>query len=122
MGVLDKQVAASSAQLEALNVRVTELIQGLRLQVTMENVHSAVRPILREQTCIVIADVHECVDRGLDVMRGLIQKERSQMQSHIYQRLVGTQRLFEAVGCYLRSVRADLASLVDKDRGTTEPS
>lgn len=122
MEVLDQQVAASSAQLEALNVRVTELIEGLRLQVTMENVHSAVRPILREQTRIVIADVHECVDRGLDVMRGLIQKERSQMQSHIYQRLLGTQRLFEAVGCYLRSVRADLASLVDKDRGTTEPS
>ena len=122
MGVLDQQVAASSAQLEALNIRVTGLIQGLQLQVTMDNIHSAVRPVLQEQTKIVIEDVHECVNRGLDVMRGLIRDERSQMQSHIYQRLVGTQRLFEAVGCYLRSVRADLASLVDKDRGTTEPS
>jgi hypothetical protein len=122
MGVLDQRMATSSAQLEALNLRVTELIQGLQLQVTMDNVHAAVRPILREQTHIVIADVHECVDRGLDVMRGLIRAERTRMKSDIYQRLVGTQRLFEAVGSYLRSVRADLASLVDKDRGTTEHS
>ena len=88
----------------------------------MENVHAAVRPVLREQTHVVMADVHECVDRGLDAMRRLIQAERTRMRSHIYDRLVGTQRLFEAVGCYLRSVRADLASLVDKDRGTTGPS
>lgn len=122
MGVLDQQVETSFTQLETLNTRVSELIQGLRLQVTTENVHSAIRPILREETRIVIADVHKCVDSGLDVMRGLILDERSRMQTHIYQRLVGTQRLFETVGCYLRSVRADLASLVDKDRGTTEPS
>lgn len=122
MGVLDQQVADSSAQLEALNARVTKLVEGLQLQVTMDNIHSAIRPILEEQTCIVIQDVHECVDRGLDVMRKLIREERTQMRDHIYQRLVGTQKLFEAVGCYLRSVRADLASLVDKDRGTTEPS
>ena len=122
MVVLDQQMLASSAQLEALHTRVKELNEGLRLQITMENVHSAIRPVLREQTHVVIADVHECVDRGLDVMRGLIRDERSRMQTHIYQRLLGTQRLFEAVGCYLRSVRADLASLVDKDRGTTGPS
>lgn len=120
--MLNQQVATSSAQLEALNARVTEVFKSLQPQVTMENIQSAIRPVLAEQTRFVIADVHECVDRGLDLMRGLIQEERSQMQSHIYQRLVGTQRLFEAVGCYLRSVRADLASLVDKDRGTTEPS
>lgn len=122
MGVLDQQVETSSAQLEALHTRVTELNEGLRRQITMENVHSAVRPVLREQTRVVMADVHECVDRGLDAMRGLIHDERTRMRSHIYGRLVGTQRLFEAVGCYLRSVRADLASLVDKDHSTAGAS
>lgn len=122
MEALDQQVAASSVQLEALNVRVEELVKGLQLQVTMENIHSAVRPVLEEQTNVVIADVRECVDSGLNTMRELIRNERTQMRSHIYERLVGTQRLFEAVGFYLRSVRADLASLVDKDRGTTERS
>jgi len=119
---LVQQGAASSEQLEALNVRVNELVKGLQLQVTIENIHSAVRPVLEEQTNFVIADVRECVEGGLNTMRQLIRNERTQMRSHIYERLVGTQRLFEAVGFYLRSVRADLASLVDKDRGTTERS
>lgn len=122
MEEFDRQVAASSVQLDALNVRVEELLKGLRLQVTMENIHSAVRPVLKEQTNVVIAEVRESLNSALDVMRGLIQEERTQMRSHTYERLVGTQRLFEAVGFYLRSVRADLASLVDKDHGTTERS
>lgn len=117
VGMLDQQVAASSAQLEALNARVTELVKGLQSKVTMKNVHSAVRPVLDQQTHALIEEVHECVGAGLEVMRGLIRDERNHMQAHIYSRLVGTQRLFEAVGCYLRSVRAGLASLVDNDRG-----
>jgi sporulation-control protein spo0M len=87
----------------------------------MENVKTAIRPALHEQTRVVIEDVREYVERGLDVMRELIRQEQSQLETQTYLRLVGTQRLFEAVGCYLRSVNADLAS-ADKDGSTTEPS
>ena len=112
----------SSAQLEALNAQVTRLVEGLRHQVTMENVKSAIQPVLDEQTRVVLDDVREYVKRGLDITRTMIRDERTRMEGHIYSRLVGTQRLFEAVGCYLRSVRADLASLVDKDADRTESS
>ena len=122
MRVLNEHLVTSSAQLETLNAGVKKLVEGLRLQITTENVKSAIQPTLQEQTRVVMEDVREYCERGLDGMRGLIREERTQMEAHIYSRLVGTQRLFEAVGCYLRSVRADLASLVDKDRGTTEPS
>lgn len=118
--MLNQHLATSSTQLEALNAWVTGLVEGLRHQVTMENVKSAIRPVLREQTRVVIEDVHEYVERGLDVMRELIRQEQAQLEGQVYSRLVGTQRLFEAVGCYLRSVNADLAT-VYKDGGTTEP-
>lgn len=65
----------------------------------------------------MLDDVEDYVERGLNDTRELIRGERAEMEAHIYSRLVGTQRLFEAVGCYLRSVRADLASLVDRDIG-----
>lgn len=107
----------SNAQLEALNVRVTELIEGLKHEITVENVKAVVQPILAEHTRIVLQEVQENIERGLDRTRELIREERVRMEAHIYSRLVGTQKLFEAVGFYLRSVRADLASLVDRDIG-----
>jgi hypothetical protein len=117
MRALDQNLLASSAQLEALNARVKELIEGLKHEITIENVKAAVQPTLTEHTRVVLEDVRECVERGLNRTRDLIREERVQMEAHIYSRLVGTQKLFESVGCYLRSVRADLASLVDKDIG-----
>ena len=117
---LSQQLATSSAQLKELNTWVTGLVEGLRHQVTMENVKSAIRPVLREQTRAVIEDVHEYVERGLGTMRELIQQEQAQLEGQVYLRLVGTQRLFEAVGCYLRSVNADLAS-VHKDGSAAKP-
>ena len=119
MRELDQRLAASSAQLESLNVWVTGLVKRLQDQVTVENVKLAMKPTLREQTCVVIEDVHEYVERGLGAMRELLRQERAQLESQIYLRLVGTQQLFEAVGCYLRSVNANLASVVDKDHGTS---
>ena len=115
--MLDLNLVNSSTQLEALNARVTELIEGLKHEITIENVKAAVQPTLAEHTRVVLQDVQEYVERGLNSTRELIREERVQMEAHIYSRLVGTQKLFEAVGCYLRSVRADLASLVDKDIG-----
>lgn len=114
--VLNQHLAASSAQLEALNARVTKLAEGSQHQITVENVRVKIQPVLQEQTQVVMGEVREYCERGIGAMRGLIRQERKQMEQHIYTRLVGTQRLFEAVGCYLRSVRADLASLVDKDQ------
>jgi hypothetical protein len=69
----------------------------------------------------VIEDVREYVERGLEVMRGLIHQEQDQLEAQIYMRLLGTQRLFQAVGSYLQSVNAELAS-ADQDSCTTEPS
>lgn len=115
--MLDQRSVACSQQLEALNSRVTEVMEGLKHEITVENVKAAVQPALSEHTRVVLKDVQEHVERGLDGTRELIRGERVQMEAHIYSRLVGTQRLFEAVGSYLRSVRADLAKLVDKDIG-----
>lgn len=117
MRALDRNLVASSAQLQALYSRVTELIEGLKHEITIENVKAAIQPTLAEHTRVVLEDVQEHAERGLNHTRELIQKERTRMEAHIYSRLVGTQKLFEAVGCYLRSVRADLASLVDRDIG-----
>ena len=121
MRALNQQLETSSVQLEALSTWVTGLVEGLRHQVTVENVKSAIQPILREQTRIVIEDVHEYVERGLRGMHELIQQEGAVMGEQVYSRLIGTQRLFEAVGCYLRSVNPDLAS-VYKDNATTGTS
>ena len=96
------------------------LNDGLRHEITIENVKVVLQPALAENTRIIFNDVQEYVEGGLSNMRELIRRERVQMEAHIYSRLVGTQRLFEAVGCYLRSVRADLASLVDKDTDMTK--
>jgi len=120
MKALDQRLATSSAQLETLNEWVTGLVVGLQQQVTMENVKTAIRPALREQTRVVIQDVHEYVERGLTVMRELTRQEQAQLEAQIYPRLVGTQRLFEAVGCYLRSVNAELASVSDRDSDGNE--
>lgn len=117
MRALGQNLVTSSTNLEALNARVTELIEGLKHEITVENVKAAIQPTLAEHTRVVLQDVEESVELGLENTRDLISKERSQMEKHIYSRLVGTQRLFDAVGGYLRSVRADLASLVDKDIG-----
>ena len=110
-------MVASSAQIETLHSRVEELIEGLKHEITVENVRAAVQPTLAEHSRVVLKDVEEYVERGLENTRELIRGERTEMEGKIYKRLVGTQKLFEAVGCYLRSVRADLASLVDKDIG-----
>ena len=120
MKALDQRLATSSAQLEALNGWVTGLVAGLQRQVTMENVKSAIQPALREQTRVVIEDVHQYVERGLKVMRELTLHEQAQLEAQIYPRLVGTQRLFTAVGCYLRSVNPDLASASDMDSDANE--
>lgn len=118
--MLDLHLEGSSVKLDALNSRITELVEGLKHEITIENVKAAVQPTLSDHTRVILEDVSAHVERGLDCTRKQIQRERSQMEKQIYSRLVGTQKLFEAVGGYLRSVRADLASLVDKDMGMSE--
>jgi hypothetical protein len=88
----------------------------------MENVKAAAQPTLYEHTRVILEDVSVHFERGAERTRKDIQRERSRMERQIYARLVNTQKLFEAVGHYLRSVRADLASLVDKDIGMGESS
>lgn len=121
MRLLDQRLETSSAQLEALNNWVTGIVEGLRDQVTMENVKSAIGPTLHEQTRVVIKDVHEYVERGLGVMRQLTRQEQAELEAQIYPRLLGTQRLFEAVGRYLRSVNADLTSADNESGSSDEP-
>lgn len=118
---LDLRLVTSSAQLETLNTRVAELIEGLKHEITIENVKAAAQPTLSQHTAAIHKDVEQRIKLGLERTRKEIKSERARMQSDIYGRLVGTQRLFEAVGGYLRSVRADLASLVDRDIGMTDP-
>lgn len=120
--VLDQRLVESSARLEALHSRVTGLLEGLKYELTIENVKTAVQPTLSEHTRAILEEVSEHIEFAVDRTRKEIHRERTRMEAHIYKRLLGTQRLFESVGGYLRAVRADLASLVDKDIGMSESS